>query len=462
MHLMRWGWLGDRLHRAALLLSVLTIVVCGLGIAALTWWLLWSMLGAKTETPNQMELAKIALSVAAGIGGAVGLVVAYRRQRDLERGRFADLFGAAARQLGDTDVAVRIAGVYAMAGVADEFSAPGHRQQCVDVLCGYIRLPYDHDAGANHLVSRAESSEEFGTKVERVYQFRQNDHEVRRTILEVITARLRRPAEVSWSDCDFDFTGALFVNAYFKNVEFGGRRTTFHRARFVGDRNTTFENARFTGEHVTFRDATFTSRFVDFDRAEFRGDRTTFDGMTVECPHSSFTATRFSGSRTTFLGARLVGTRTSFRGATFRAAFTTFENATFDGEHTSFHSTEFVSPRITFSGAKLYAGTTEFDRARIGAQQRWRATGTRGSDFTRAEFHGTVTFAATFFGGRTVDFSEADFFGDISFATTRFAAGEIRFDNPSAWVGTHFEWDDNPARKPTNIKPDLWPPAPVR
>ena len=56
----------------------------------------------------------------AGVGGAVALVVAYRRQNDLEQGRFVERFGAAAAQLGSPDPAVRIAGVYAMAGVADE------------------------------------------------------------------------------------------------------------------------------------------------------------------------------------------------------------------------------------------------------------------------------------------------------------------------------------------------------
>ncbi|MGY2010750.1 hypothetical protein ACW9HC_27535 [Nocardia gipuzkoensis] len=58
-------------------------------------------------------------------------------------------FGAAAAQLGATDVAVRIARVYAMAGAADE-SDGLRRQQCIDVLCGYLRLPYSPELGANH------------------------------------------------------------------------------------------------------------------------------------------------------------------------------------------------------------------------------------------------------------------------------------------------------------------------
>ncbi|MGK8559299.1 hypothetical protein [Nocardia gipuzkoensis] len=131
----RLGRFGERVsrraHRSALLLAVLLAVIGGLLIAGIAWWLLWLFLGAKAETPNQVDLTKIALTVTAGVGGAVALVVSYRRQRDQERARFAELFGAAAKQLGDPDVAVRIAGVYAMAGVADEFGAPGRRQQCI-------------------------------------------------------------------------------------------------------------------------------------------------------------------------------------------------------------------------------------------------------------------------------------------------------------------------------------------
>lgn len=102
---------------------------------------------------NEQPLSKVlktALTVVAGVGGAVALVVAYRRQRDLEQGRFVERFGAAAAQLGDPDAAVRLAGVYAMAVVADESSEFTRRQQCIDVLCGYLRLPYDPEQGDSH------------------------------------------------------------------------------------------------------------------------------------------------------------------------------------------------------------------------------------------------------------------------------------------------------------------------
>src|SRR5262249_4714356 len=55
-------------------------------------------------------------------------------------------FATAAGQLGrDKPPEVRLAGVYAMAGLADDWEK--NRQTCVDVLCGYLRMPYESDPG---------------------------------------------------------------------------------------------------------------------------------------------------------------------------------------------------------------------------------------------------------------------------------------------------------------------------
>src|SRR5580658_9332253 len=55
-------------------------------------------------------------------------------------------FATAAGQLGsDKPPAVRLAGVYAMAGLADDWEE--NRQTCVDVLCAYLRMPYEPDPG---------------------------------------------------------------------------------------------------------------------------------------------------------------------------------------------------------------------------------------------------------------------------------------------------------------------------
>src|SRR5436305_1026584 len=55
-------------------------------------------------------------------------------------------FATAADHLGsDKPSAVRLAGVYAMAGLADDWDE--NRQTCVNVLCAYLRMPYEPDPG---------------------------------------------------------------------------------------------------------------------------------------------------------------------------------------------------------------------------------------------------------------------------------------------------------------------------
>ncbi|MEV6065833.1 pentapeptide repeat-containing protein [Nocardia sp. NPDC052001] len=470
----RWGWFGGMLnrtvHRSALLLSVLIAVAGGLAIGAFTWWMLWLALGAKAETPNQLDLTKIALSITAGVGAAVALVVAYRRQRDLERGRFAELFGAAASQLGNSDVAVRIAGVYALAGVADEFSVRGRRQQCIDVLCGYLRLPYAPDEGASHLVSKSQRIEDSGTAVERVYNYRQNDRQVRETIVRVIAERLRRSADVSWSASDFDFSDAVFENADFRGAVFAGHSTRFTNASFTGGRDTTFEGASFLGRRVTFRGAMFRGGSTSFEHVNFKHNRvgradrkssgTTFVDATFGGP-VNFDYAVFGGARTAFDRATFAGERGGFANAKFTAQLTSFERTVFDGDRVTFTGAEFTGARVVFTAARFYAETTAFDCANLGTATRWGSGRTEEITFARAEYHGKVSFADAVFGGRLITFNGGDFFGDINFRRASFDAREICFERPKAWVGVHFDWQGSSAAKPANIRPEQWPPIPA-
>src|SRR5947209_8019958 len=50
----------------------------------------------------------------------------------------------AAGQLGHDSAAVRLAGVYAMARLADEWIE--QRQTCINVLCAYLRMPTESSA----------------------------------------------------------------------------------------------------------------------------------------------------------------------------------------------------------------------------------------------------------------------------------------------------------------------------
>ncbi|MEC3914815.1 pentapeptide repeat-containing protein [Nocardia sp. CDC160] len=466
----RWrfgGVVSRTVHRSGLMWSVLAAVVGGLAIAGLTWWGLWHFLGVTAETPNRLDLGKVSLAVTAGVGGAVALVVAYRRQRDSERGRFADVFGAAARQLGDPDVAVRIAGVYAMAGVADEFSSRWRRQQCVDVLCGYLRLPYHPEEGNSHLVSKTQRIEDHGTAVERVFTYRQNDRQVRDTIVRVIAEHLRRTAETSWSACDFDFSDAVFEDVDFRHAVFAGRTVRFTNTQFLSGRTVSFEQARFLGGEVTFQGAMFRTP-ASFDRAVFAhtavdktdraGARTVFTEATFG-GGVSFEGAQFQGARTAFDRTTFAGERASFANAAFAATLTSFERAVFDGERVTFTGAEFTGARVTFADSRFYTESSSFDCAQLGAQVRWRTGRTQEVTFVRAEYHGRVSFADAVFSGRSVSFANGDFFGDISFRRAAFDARAVSFERPKAWVGVHFDWEASPNTKPANITPTMWPPV---
>jgi hypothetical protein len=184
---------------AALLVGICTVVVLVLSVL-----LLLGLPSLQQPGPlplaSLLDLIKLAFAAIAGIGATVALVVAYRRQRVAEansrlehgkedRERFRVLnerFSTAAGQLGSDQPAIRLAGVYAMASLADGW--PEQRQTCVDVMCGYLRMPYEPDPGAD------------APPADRVAFAR--DREVRHAVIKVIGDHLRPSADVVlWQDC---------------------------------------------------------------------------------------------------------------------------------------------------------------------------------------------------------------------------------------------------------------------
>jgi hypothetical protein len=128
-------------------------------------------------------------------------------------------FATAADRLGsDKPAAVRLAGVYAMAGLADDWEA--NRQTCVDVLCAYLRMPYEADPGKD-----SSGPEQLAF---------QSSREVRHTVIRVISAHLQDGAAVSWQGLNFDFTGVVFDGGSFVKPRFSGGTVSFGRAEFFG------------------------------------------------------------------------------------------------------------------------------------------------------------------------------------------------------------------------------------
>jgi hypothetical protein len=169
---------------------------------------------AKLDAVMLFDLVKLSFGVVAGAGALVALVVAYRRQRVDEVGAHRDatrlhteLFSQAVDKLGSDSPAVRLGGVHALAGLADDARDDNLRQTCIDVLCAYLRLPFSPEPGdpPDDAAPTREQREMQQDKKNRYRALR----EVRHTILRLISVHYRRPLGTygSWEGCDLDLTG---------------------------------------------------------------------------------------------------------------------------------------------------------------------------------------------------------------------------------------------------------------
>jgi uncharacterized protein YjbI with pentapeptide repeats len=297
-------------------------------------------------------------------------------------------FATAADKLGsDKPPAVRLAGVYAMAGLADDWTK--NRQTCVDVLCAYLRLPYESDPGDD-----APAPERLAF---------QASGEVRRTVIRVITEHLQinahlRADGVSWQDLNFDFTGVVFDGANFHGAKFSGTHVYFNGAKFSGDR-VDFSNTEFSGGLADFRDAEFSGDRVDFSTAKFSGAWAVFDG------------------------AKFSGKEVDFGSADFSNGLVNFRDAEFSGTYVYFHGAKFFSrTRVIFDGAKFCGG-------RVG--------------FGGTKFPDGVSVAQ-------LDFHSAEFSGgQVSFHNVEFSGG-ADFREVADWAHPpEFSWQGTP---PTGVK----------
>lgn len=246
--------------------SVVLWLALAVLLAAVTGAGLYLLLGrprlpdvAAFTTAELLDLLKIGLAVVGGLGAVVALAVAYRRQQVSEAEHLItrrqdareetkylnERYGQAAEQLGHESFAVRLAGVHAMVGVADDWA--DKRQTCVDVLCGYLRTPYPD-----------------GDRTER---------EVRQAIT---AALIDRAAE--WRVVEIDFRNAEFTDLDLTDRIIRGR-LLFDRAVFKG-RTTSFNGVRFLGR-ASFRGAVFGAETTDFRYVSAAGTNLDFTGAVL-------------------------------------------------------------------------------------------------------------------------------------------------------------------------------------
>jgi len=393
----------------------------GSGVAVIlgAYWLIARFVPIGDQPMTAAQRLTAAFATATAAGALVALVVNVRKQdlseqaarRDFESA-FTERFRAAASQLGAVSPAERLAGVYAMASLADEY--PRRRQQCVDVLCGYLRVPFDPavdelaalTTDTTHSFADGKTVTSHATMAARPH-----DLQVRSTIISVIHARTRPEVETSWSHLNFDFTGARLHNLKFQGSIFSGEDTSFLGATFSGE-ETWFGGATFSGQRTWFGGATFSGEGTSFSEATFSGKRTSFSGATFSGEDTSFSGATFSGEDTSFGKATFSGERTWFDGATFSGQRTWFDKATFSGQLTSFDKATFSGQLTSFDRATFSGQRTSFDRATFSGQR---------TSFDGATFSGQRTSfdRATFSGERTL-FDDATFFGvQVTFDAAR-------------------------------------------
>jgi uncharacterized protein YjbI with pentapeptide repeats len=348
-------------------------------------------------------------------------------------------FATAAEQLGgDKPPAVRLAGVYAMAGLADDWQE--NRQTCVDVLCAYLRMPYEPDPG-----DEVPGPERIAFQASR---------EVRHTVIRVITAHLKEDAAVSWQGLNFDFTGVVFDGGGFVEAKFSGGTVSFNSAKFSGSMFS-FANAEFSGGVVQFNDAKFSSATVYFNSAKFSSGTVLFIGTEFSGGTVHFSDAEFSGGMVLFIGNEFSGGEVSFDGAKFSGGTVSFggEGAKFSGATVHLHDAEFSGGTVLFLGPEFSGGEVSFDGAKFSGGTVNFSQGAKFSagtiSFSGAKFSGgQVYFLATEFSGGVVQFSDAEFSGgEVAFGEgAKFSGGTVSFSDPRDWsFPPSFPWTETPA-----------------
>ncbi|MDI9980117.1 pentapeptide repeat-containing protein [Rhodococcus sp. IEGM 1307] len=267
------------------------------GVAPLIFWVCahdpnWADFWRSAATPYGTMTAGYAAITAAAIAFQNG-----HQQRTLDKGiadreHTAEIvrdlrarFSTATRQLGDEVVTIQQAGAYALASLADDWIGRDNHQEaqvCIDVLCTYLRT--------HHLTTVQQQGLPHGEQYNHTQQ--PPDQPVRDTITRIINDHtgIMGAYARSWSEFDFDLTGAHLHNIDFGTSWFKGAYIVFNQATFTGTVN--FLLTRFDAEYTSFEKAVFAGK-VKFDEADFTGEYTEFRNAIFDGENVTFKETRF-------------------------------------------------------------------------------------------------------------------------------------------------------------------------
>ncbi|MEU1883465.1 pentapeptide repeat-containing protein [Streptosporangium sp. NPDC020072] len=412
-----------------------TLAVGG-AFTAVAWWLLTGLSGLSGAVlvTARVEIIRTALAAGVGMGGAITLMLAFRRQRhqeiataitehDAAERRITELYTKAAEQLGSDKAPVRLAGLYALERLAQD--TPALRQTIVDVISAYLRMPYTLPAQTSRSDKIRAAQRAARTRTSPTSQKNGHDpHEerqVRLTAQRILADHLhyptppdpakrrrwQRPAAPStrfWPNIRLDLTDATLIDLNFTSCRIAEAR--FDRANFQG--------------HAVFEKATF-QRSAGFAGANFHG-------------HVAFVEANFQGLAR-FEGANFHG-HAIFAKVTFQG-HAEFEKANFQG-HSVFEETTFQRPArfegTTFQRPARFEGTTFQGSAVFEGTTFQRSAVFEGTTFQRsAVFEGT-TFQ------RSARFEGTTFQGPARFAGTTFQEKAGLIDVRMSWPDHENDW----------------------
>lgn len=238
-----------------------------------------------SETSKQrVEVVRTALAAGAGVGAAITVLLAFRRQHhheeaterteyDASERRINELYIKAVEQLGSAQAPVRLGGLYTLERLGQ--AAADHRQNIVDVICAYLRMPYMPPPPWWPVSRfRRAARELIGRKADNQ---RHQELQVRNTAELILLAHLcdyRPPDQRETTPADAQFWDGMGINlnhatlTYFDFNRLHITWASFAHATFTSQAwfqcATVTDGARFDG-------ATFTS-YASFDGATFNYD----------------------------------------------------------------------------------------------------------------------------------------------------------------------------------------------
>lgn len=429
--------------------AVIGLTAVAVSIAVTTLWLL-SIAGRSPSL--RIEAIKIGLSVGAGTGGAFALLLAFRRQSLTERTqahaediardstfdatqrRVTELYSSAVEQLGHDKPAVRLGGLYSLERLAQDQRE--HRQTVVDVVCAYLRMPFQAYIEASPRRRESAPDPDANGDSSNTPQYSPGDLSQIRQELQVRLAAQRLLArhlvldipensldesavlpETHWQGIQIDLRGASLValdfsrchlyQADFRDAHFSGE-TMFNNAYFSEVAH--FDDAQFT-EDTTFTGAQF-ARAAHYCGAQF--------GNTVR-----FNGSHFSG-KALFLGVLFSGEALFFDARFDREAI--FGNARF-GKVATFDKTHFARV-AAFDDAQFgedaYFGDMQFDEDAFFGNVQFSGEAAFGKcaidTFGASRFNGDAWFDKCRFSGDAT-FNGVDFGKDARFPEAQFSRG---------------------------------------